>query len=147
MTDFSRLVRGRTLDTRKAEAEGFRKNGAGYVLRKPLPEFGLLAEITLGEKTLGIRVLEEDGEEFYLLRVGNAAGSFLPAVRDAEEDIAREVARRVVPAEDAGKRILETARRLYGTVPDAPFDNGGESLALRAENGKWYALVMTVDAS
>lgn len=147
MTDFSRLVRGRTLDPRRAEAEGFRKNGAEYVLRKPLPEFGLLAEITLGEKTLGIRVLEEDGEEFYLLRVGNAAGSFLPAVRDAEEEIAREVAFRVFPAEDAGKRILETARRLYGTVPDAPFDDGGESLALRAENGKWYALVMTVDAS
>ena len=85
MTDFSRLVRGRMLDPRRAEAAGFRKKGAEYVLRRPLSDLGLLAEITLGEKTLGIRVLEEDGEEFYLLRVGNAAGSFLPAVRDAEE--------------------------------------------------------------
>lgn len=147
MIDFSRMVRGRSLDPAKAEEAGFRKKGTGYVLRKPLQGLGLQAEITLGEKTLGVRVLEEDGEEFYLLRVGNAAGSFLPSVRDAAEEAAREIADRVFPAEDPGRRILETARRRFGTVPDAPFDDGGESLALRAENGKWYALVMTIDAS
>ena len=147
MIDYSRLIRGRAMDPGRAEALGFHKQYAGYVLRRPLPGFGLQAEITLTGKTLGIRVLEEDGEEFYLLRVGNAAGSFLPAVRDAAEELARGIAEEVYPAEDAGKRILEIARRRFGTVPDAPFDDGGESLALRAGNGKWYALLMTIDGA
>ncbi len=145
MIDFSRLIRGRALDPERAKAEGFSREESAYVLRKPLPGFGLQAEILLTGKTLRIRVLEEDGEEFYLLRVGNAAGSFLPAVRDAAEREARGIAERVFPEEDPGKRVLEIARRLFGTVPDAPFDDGGESLALRAGNGKWYALLMTVD--
>ena len=145
MIDFSRFVRGRMLDPQRAEAAGFRKGEEGYVLRRPLSGFGLLAEIILTEKTLKVRVLEEDGEEFYLLRVGNAAGSFLPAVRDAAEEAARAAAEKVYPAQDAGRRLLEIARRRFGTLPDSPFDDGGESLVLRAENGKWYALLMTVD--
>ena len=62
--------------------------------------FGMFLDCFFGDVSAGVRRRlrpvdvrwEEDGEEFYLLRVGNAAGSFLPAVRDAAEELARGIA-------------------------------------------------------
>ena len=147
MNDFDGLLKNRSVSPEAALRAGFRREGDRYLLLEELPGTGLFAEFTLTERSFSARVLEEDGEEFYLLRVKNAEGSFLPAVREALEAAAGRIAGRLFPREDPGKRLLELARDKFGDRPDYPFDDGEESPVLRAPNGKWYAIMMTVEGN
>lgn len=43
------------------------------------------------------------------------------------------------------QNFFDYCRKMYGTVPDYPFDDDLETAALRhADTGKWYALVMRI---
>jgi len=141
-------------NTGSMEDYGFENKGACRVLSREFMDGDLTAEIRVYENgSVQGRVLDNmSGEEYVLLRLPNASGAYVGAVREAYEELLQDISRScctdVSFVSDQSNRIAAAILDKYSVEPDFPWDEGKNSPAgvfRHGASGKWFGLIMNID--
>lgn len=133
---------------------GFVDMDACYSLSKEFLGGDFMAEIRVYENsTVRGRVMDNaSGEEYVMLRLPNAAGAYVGAVREAYETLLRDIAAKccteVAFASDQSNRIAAAILDRYSVEPDFPWSDGKYKPAgvfRHSGNEKWFGLIMNID--
>lgn len=147
---FSRL----RFSTKALADYGFVNMDVCYSLSKELMDGDFTAEIRVYENgRVRGRVIDNMTEEEYTpLRMPNYTGAFVGSVRQAYEDLLRDIASEccseVAFASDQGNRIAAAILDRYSVEPDFPWDDGRYRAAgvfRHGNNNKWFGLVMNIE--
>ena len=133
---------------------GFRPSGGGgFELRAPLSLEGYEAEVRVSAGGLvSGRVFETAFDDEYLLLRAECSRGFACEVREAYisflEDIAAECFESLPFVSAQANRLAHRIHAEFGDVPDFPWKDDASAGVFRVSpGGKWYALVMNIDAS
>lgn len=146
------FVRKRFLPQRM-EPFGFRKQGDGFTVETDLlnGDFHAVLTVSARGEASGTVLDRVGGEEYAPLRMERMNGAYVNSVRAAYTDWLNEIASaccRDVPfLSDQANRIAALIRDRYAVEPDFPWSKDPYSDAgvfRHPENGKWFALIMTV---
>ena len=133
---------------------GFINKDTCYSLSKDFLNGDFTAEIRVYENgTVTGRVLDNMiGEEYIPLRMPNYAGAFVGSVREAYEELLRDIADKccadVTFASDQSNRIAAAILERYGVEPDFPWEDekhGASGVFRHGGNNKWFGLIMNID--
>lgn len=148
-----RVFRRARFDPEKAEAYGFIKTKDGYGLVREFMDGDFSAEIKVapGGSVTGRVVDLMTGDEYGQLRNPHYTGAYIGKVREAYEDLLREIAEESFTGaafeSQQANRIADLILEEFGVSPDFPWEAGRYEPAgvfRHAENRKWFALVMTI---
>ena len=140
--------------TKRLADYGFINNDACYSLSKGFLDGDFTAEIRVYENgTVNGRVMDNMiGEEYTPLRMPNYAGAFVGSVREAYEELLRDIADKcctdVTFASDQSNRIAAAILERYGVEPDFPWEDekhGASGVFRHGSNNKWFGLIMNID--
>ncbi len=130
---------------------GFEREGEEYRLRRPLPACGMAVCVVVSSDG-GVESCVEDeatGERYTLFLVADSEGAFVGEVRSAYEaaltDISSRCFRPRVFKSAGAEAVLAHARKKYGSEPEFLWEDTPDCAILRrADNRKWYAVLMRV---
>ena len=147
---FSRL----RFSTKALADYGFVNMDVCYSLSRNFMDGDFTAEIRVYENgRVQGRVIDNMTEEEYTpLRMPNYNGAFVGSVRQAYEELLRDIAANccieVAFASDQANRIASAILERYSVEPDFPWDDGRYSAAgvfRHSNNNKWFGLLMNID--
>ena len=154
MTIEQKVFRRRRFITKRMTGYGFINMGASYTLSEEFMDGDFTAEIRVYENgSVKGRVIDNMiGEEYIPLRMPNYAGAFVGSVRDAYENLLRDIADKccaeVAFVSDQSNRIATLILDRYSVEPDFPWDEGEKNPAgvfRHGNNNKWFGLIMNID--
>jgi len=154
MTIEQKVFSRKRFSAQKLADYGFEDLDACRFLSRAFMGGDFTAEIRVYEDgTVRGRVMDElMGEEYTPLRMPNYAGAFVGSVREAYEDLLRDIAEKccsdVTFASDQGNRIAAAIYEKYGVEPDFPWDddeNGTSGVFRHGGSKKWFGLMMNID--
>ena len=133
-------------DEHKAEQDGITNRGGIFLFTKKNCQLGIYVNIRIYlYNYIDINVYDIDtNEEYTLFEVKNAVGGFVGDVRLFVDEFFNFIKNRYFVSRNIKEKILEYALDKYNSVGDKPFENDDNSLVLRCDNNKWYALIMSV---
>lgn len=133
---------------------GFTRNGSEFVIGIPIikRQFNVFVTVNLGG-TVKFKVIENTfGEEYILVHVDNAWGSFVGDVRKDCEKVLVDISKKCFDTEilkaEQTKRILAFVKSEYDVMPEFLWEKYPDYAAFRrCDNEKWFGIIMTVDKS
>ncbi len=138
----------------KLKKYGFKKQNDAYVFETQFMDGDFAARVVIGEngKVSGCVYDAAAQDEYYPLRVESMNVGFAGQVRAAYEDILRNIRDNCCTCKTfAGaqaNRLTAWVARKYGDLPQFPWDKYPQHGVFKnPDNGKWYALIMTIDRS
>lgn len=153
MIDLNSVFGGGKASLSALKLYGFVKNGGGWRYAKKIADgqFELVVRVE-GDKVFANVYDLNDGEEYFLHLVEEAEGGFVGAVRAEYEaalaDIAKKCFKKNSPfRESVTAEVLAYAKKNYGAPPEYLWKKTPDCAALRAKNGKWFAVILTVEPS
>jgi predicted DNA-binding protein (MmcQ/YjbR family) len=132
---------------------GFRKTADGFCYETAFMDGEFRASVFLDRngKITGKVLDVMNREEYHPLRVETYKGAYVNTVRNAYEDVLREIADAccidVVFVAEQSNRIATQILQRYGISPDFPFGtspNEAYGVFRHGDNGKWFALIMNI---
>lgn len=152
MIDIDNIFRYKIPDWDALIANGFAYSGGAYVKNVPIMRKQFIAQISVTDAgTVHFKVYEaETSEEYALVHVSDAGGGFISDVRRACEkalvDISNSCFRTELLKAEQTKRIIAFMKEHYAVEPEFLWEKYPNFAAFRIkENGKWFAVIMTVD--
>ena len=155
--DFSYIFRSAKLISEHLENAGFEKddNGAigqgresfSYTLRREICDGDFFALISLNptEETLIAQVYDSATNEKYSLFDNNRAhGAFVGAMRKEVQKIIEEIRANCFYSADVKEKYIAFLNERFGAEPDFPWADTPDYCVFRAENQKWFALIMKI---
>jgi len=154
MTIEQKVFSRKRFNTKRLADYGFINKDACYSLSKEFLDGDFTAEIRVYENgSVTGRVMDNMmGEEYIPLRMPNYAGAFVGSVREAYEELLRDIADNcctdVTFASDQSNRISAAILDKYGVEPDFPWEDekhGASGVFRHGSNNKWFGLIMNID--
>ena len=154
MTIEQKVFSRKRFSTKKLAEYGFEDKDACRFLSRDFMDGDFTAEIRVYEDgSVRGRVIDNMiGEEYIPLRMPNYAGAFVGSVREAYEELLRDIAEMccadVTFASDQSNRIAAAILDKYGVKPDFPWEdekNGPSGVFRHGSNNKWFGLIMNID--
>ena len=154
MTIEQKVFSRKRFNTKRLADYGFINKDACYSLSKAFLDGDFTAEIRVYENgSVTGRVMDNMmGEEYIPLRMPNYAGAFVGSVREAYEELLRDIADNcctdVTFASDQSNRISAAILDKYGVEPDFPWEDekhGASGVFRHGSNNKWFGLIMNID--
>ena len=155
--DFSYIFRSAKLIGEHLENAGFVKSdgisiGQGsephaYTLRREICNSDFYALITLNpnEETLTAQVYDSATEEKYALFDNTRShGSFVASMREEVQNIIEEIRAACFCSADLKEKYIAFLKERFGAQPDFPWADTPDFCVFRAENQKWFALIMKI---
>ena len=149
MTDFKKLFALGEPNREKLIQNGFVKTESGYFRESKLMDFLLRVQVT-NEGKVNADLFDSEADAPYTLHlVANAEGNFVGEVRRAYEEALLSLAEtcfdRAVFKQRLTKDLLLCAKEKYEEDCEYLWERYPDCGVLRrAENRKWYAVIMTV---
>ena len=152
--DTEQIFRYKKPNEIKLHKYGFVKKEGIYRKDIPVAKKQFVLSVSVDRNSLkGIRVTEADsGEEYTLINVDDAQGSFVGHMREECENVLSDIASKCFDTEilKAGqtKRLLSHVHDKYDIEPEFLWAKyPGYAVFRRKDNRKWFAVIMTVDRS
>ena len=155
--DFSYIFRSAKLIGEQLENAGFVKDNGGaigqgcephaFTLRRTICKSDFYALITLNptEETLTAQVYDSATNEKYALFDNNRAhGTFVGAMRKEVQKIIEEIRAACFSSADLKEKYIAFLKERFGAQPDFPWADTPDFCVFRAENQKWFALIMKI---
>ena len=154
MIDTEAIFKYKKPDEAKLIHYGFKKSTEGFCISIPIMQMQFVMNVCiLPGGAVKFKVIEtEFNEEYDLVEVSNAQGGFVGDVRESCEKVLTEIADRcfdtdILKAEQT-RRILNFIKDRFDVDPDFPWEKYPDyAVFRRADNNKWFAIIMTVDKS
>ena len=149
MTDFEKLFALGEPNAEKLTKNGFIKTESGYYRESPLLDFWLRVTVS-DEGKVDAQLFDPEADAPYTLHlVEGAKGNFVGEVRKVYEEaliaLAETCFDRAVYKQRLTKDLLLAAKQKYGDDCEYLWERYPDCGVLRrADNRKWYAVVMTV---
>ena len=152
MTDFEKLFAAGEVNREKLLQNGFTETENGYFKESPLLNFLLRVNVSDGGKVQAELFDPEADAPYTLHLVANAEGNFVGEVRKAYEEalihIAETCFENAVFKQRFTKDLLRYAEEQHGEKCEYLWERYPDCAVLRrADNRKWYAVIMTVAGS
>ena len=154
MNTEQKIFSRKRFETQKLAEYGFEDKDACRFLSRSFMDGDFTAEIRVYENgTVRGRVIDNmTGDEYFPLRMPNYTGAFVGSVREAYEELLRDIADNccsdVVFASDQSNRIAAAILDRYSVEPDFPWDGGryGQAGVFRhGGSSKWFGLIMNIE--
>lgn len=152
MIDLEEIFRNKKPNEKKLQEFGFIKENELYKWSNPIFDGEYRFEISIGEDMcITYRVVDSDTEEEYrLLKVRGATGSFLGEVRSLSKDILMKISAECFDDIcDQGRQrrlIFEHVYKTYGVSPEYMWKNHPTDSILRSDvSNKWFGVIMTIE--
>lgn len=154
MTIEQKVFRRMRFNTARLKEYGFEKKESCYYISVEFLGGDFTAEVMVYENgSVRGRVMDNMNEEEYVqLRMQNYQGAYVGAVREAYENILRDIAGKccteVAFVSDQANRISAAISDKYGVEPDFPWEDGRNNtfgVFRHAGSGKWFGLIMNID--
>ena len=152
MTIEEKIFKCATIDFSKLEKFGFTKSDGKWTYGELFMDGDFRAVINITQKgNVSGTVLEIDtDDEFLPLRVENMEG-FAGEVRTEYQKILEKIktdcCRINYFAHPQANRLTQAIFDTYGDEPVFPWNNDNSGVFKNPNNGKWYALIMSIDRS
>ena len=146
------VVKNKSANAEKLIKYGFEFVGGKYVYRTEIVDGQLRLTVTVENGELASKVYDVAAEDVYTLHlVESAVGGFVGRVRAEHEQVLADVVEHCydvdVFKEDYAKKIIQHAKDKYGDDPEYLWDDLPNAAVIRrADNRKWYVLLMTIPA-
>ncbi len=147
------IFSGKKADGGKLTAFGFEKQGDGFFAKLPMGESGFTLQVTVTPpRAVETTVYDDCGEVYTLHLVEGAVGGFVGQIRAEYENLLRGVAQNCFTFDvfkaNQSKLVAEYARNTYGDELEFLWTDLPDCAVLRRKDSrKWYAALMTVNAS
>ena len=154
MTIEQKVFSRKRFSTKKLAEYGFEDKDACRFLSRAFMGGDFTAEIRVyGDGSVRGRVMDNaNGDEYIPLRMPNMNGAFVGTVREAYEELLRDIADKccsdVTFASDQSNRIAAAILDRYCVEPDFPWDEGKHDTSgvfRHGSNKKWFGLIMNID--
>lgn len=155
--DFSYIFRSAKLIGEQLENAGFVKDdgvasGQGcephaFTLRREICGGDFYAFITLNliEETLTAQVYDSaTNEKYALFDNARSHGSFVASMREKVQNIIEEIRTTCFISADLKEKYIAFLKERFGAQPDFPWADTPDFCVFRAENQKWFALIMKI---
>ncbi len=157
--DFSYIFRSAKLIPENIEKAGFTKiegNDSAHEDKSAACEFSLRRKICGGgfyalfrlnilEQTLTVQTYDSLTDEKYaLFDVARAHGSFVSSMRAEVQNIIEEIRSSCFCSADLKEKYVAFLKERFGAEPDFPWADTPDFCVFRAENQKWFALIMKI---
>lgn len=153
MVDVENIFRNRKSNEVKLLNYGFTKKENKFCYKTEIMDGQFIMTVDIIANNVEIKLIEKAlNEEYGLIHVKNAKGSFVNSVSDACDKVLIEIAQKcfdtdILKAEQT-KRITEYIRASFGAEPEFLWEKLPDCAAFRrADNRKWFAVIMTVENS
>jgi len=154
MIDIDGMFQYKRPDRAALLADGFAYAGGTYTKDVPIMKKQFVVQISVTDAgAVGFSVREaETGEEYVLVHAPGATGGFIGDVRTACEKVLADVSDTCFRTEllhaEQTRRTVAFLQDRYGAQPEFLWEKYPNYAAFRRpENGKWFAVIMTVDKS
>lgn len=140
----------RSIDFKKLEKFGFKKNGDRFVFKSEILNGEFRIEVFLSEKEQFSRVIDVENEsEYVLVDVDASVGSFVGNVRGEYERIINEILDSCTVKESfksrQAKEVIGYVSGKYGDKLEFLWEKYDDCAIFRnKQNEKWYAILMTI---
>ena len=142
------------LSPTKLEPYGFKKNGDVYNYATDILDGAFRMDIKItADGKIETHLFDTSSEEEYVLHlIESSVGEFVGSVREAYEAVIDDIAAKCFETEIFKSKqtheIIGYAREKYGTEPEYLWEKFPDNAVLRrADNQKWYAVILTVQKS
>ncbi len=127
---------------------GFIFDGEKYLFKKRLSDNNLQVNVRIMGKDFDVKVYDLSmGEEYFSINLKNATG-YVAQMQNEVKDIIEDIVEKCFSDDSMRAKVLDYVKRKYGTIPECPWDEGFENYGtLKADNGKWYGLIMPIKYS
>ncbi len=153
MLDLKTVFGGGKASLSALKLYGFTKDESGWRFAKLIADeqFELIVRVEEGAVFANVYDLA-DGEEYFLHLVDEAEGGFVGAVRAEYEAVLNDIAKKCFKKdspffESVTREVLAYAKKTFSTSPEFLWKKLPDCAVLRAKSGKWYAAILTVEAS
>lgn len=154
MIDIESIFKYKVLDSDKLLAYGFVYSDGIFTKKIPIMENQFNVHICAASTgKVSFKVYEtETGEEYVLVHVPNVSGAFVGEVRAACEKELEAISERCfntqILKEEQTQKVIKYIMETYGASPEFLWKKYPDYAAFRTkENGKWFAVIMTVEQS
>ena len=118
-----------------------------FVLKKALSgdaaDFFVL--MTLSDSSLIAEVFDSvTGEKYALFDNARSHGSFVASMREKVQNIIEEIRTTCFISADLKEKYIAFLKERFGAQPDFPWADTPDFCVFRAENQKWFALIMKI---
>lgn len=147
---FEDIFKRKSLITEKLKPYGFTKEDKIYHYHTEILNNDFQLEVIIDDNgKVGTNLIEKENGEPYVLYKTNASGSFVAEVREAIEEVLRDIADKCY--EDAifktkqAKMLIEFIRKTYGDELEflwARFSDN--AIWRRKDNNKWYGAILAI---
>lgn len=144
------LFRDRSFDKEKLLAFGFKQKGNEYVYARGLSEPFFEARIAVSGNEIKADVFDtEAGNIYALVKVPEAAGTFVGKIREEFEEILSEISEaccfpNVFKSRSTLKIIRYVQERYGGELEFLWPQSPQNAIFRRPDNAKWYAVILSV---
>lgn len=145
LMEYTHIFEKYRFSTDKAEKFGFKEKSGQYVYKTE--EYGgvyLVFTVDPAKKTFSAHAVDSEFDEIYRMFEVGGSSSFANGLRDKANEIADRIISECFEDKQTRGRVFSYVYEKYGTTPDYPFEDDDDTAVLRCENGKWYALVMSL---
>ena len=155
--DFSYIFRSAKLIGEHLENAGFVKVDSGaqgqgsemhaYTLSREICNSDFYALITLNqtEETLTAQVYDSvTNEKYALFDNTRSHGSFVASMREEVQNVIEEIRATCFSSADLKEKYIAFLKEHFCAQPDFPWSDTPDFCVFRAENQKWFALIMKI---
>jgi len=154
MIDIESIFRYKKLNEAKLLKYNFEEDGLVYRKEIPIKPKSFRMDVVVSRSgAVEFKVIDTElDEEYALVNVSDAEGAFVGAIREECERALANVAEKCFDTEilkaEQTKRVLHFIEERYGAKPEFLWESyPGYAAFRRADNAKWFAIIMTVDRS
>ncbi|MBR1777224.1 MAG: MmcQ/YjbR family DNA-binding protein [Alphaproteobacteria bacterium] len=140
-------------DAAKLEKFGFTQTDEGFVYARPLSGGQFSVSVLIKDGEVRADVIDIDTQEVYVLvKIPEATGAFVGALRAEFEDVLHEIAQACftmnVFKSVQAKQIISYIEKTYHDKPEFLWQKFPENAIFRrSDNQKWYAALLTAAAN
>lgn len=153
MIDIEDIFRYKIPDRDKLLAYGFTYSDGVYLKDIFIMKKQFFVKISITDKGIvHFSVYEtETNEEYVLVHVAGAVGSFVGDIRSECEKVLIDVSDKCFNTEllkaEQTKRIIRFIKEKYDIEPEFPWEKSNNAVFRIKSNEKWFAIIITVDRS
>jgi len=127
---------------------GFILDSNEFLFKKKLSDNNLQMIVRIMEKDFDVKVYDLSlEEEYFPINLKNATG-YVAQMQNEVNDIIEDILEKCFCDDSMRAKVLSYVKRKYGTIPEYPWDESFENYGtLKANNGKWYGLIMPIKYS
>lgn len=124
---------------------GFKIKDDKYILKKNLANSNFYIKISITFQTYEIKVYDPQNDEEYLpFNLKSPTGTYVAEIRKEVNSISEDVIKKCFINNDYKVKILNYVKAKYNTIPEYPWNEYPTFCTLKADNKKWYGLLMNI---